>query len=297
MYQKSYVLIDFSNLVYISFFATYRGEPTQVPRGYNAHVDTFQKMIRGYRRWNGLAEFVYALDSRPEEKYRLHPGYKAGRSKLSHDDGSYFDAQIPIKKNLTDETTVIASGYEADDAIASFVAQHFEDEVTVVTTDKDIWPINDHPNARVYDPIKRQYINENHLRESFCRKDKHKVIHEHLTDYAHIKLWKSLWGDSGDSVPNVVPRMQKQLLPVIAKTDGSLEDFYDKVEDAKISAKCKELLESSKEKVLLNDKLVRLNYRCVLEHAKFEPAIEDSGEGIPWDENGNPDTSLLEDLF
>jgi len=261
--QQSYVLVDFSNLVYISFFAAYRGGPTdEIPMCYNEHANYFQKSIANLRKWNGMADFVYAIDSRPTEKYKIYPEYKQGRNKLSHKDGSRFDAQEVVFKTMGPATTIRADGYEADDAIAAFVANHFDDEVIVVTTDRDLWQLCDYPNCRVFDPIKKEYIGENHIREKFCRKDKHKIIHEHLTSFGHIKLWKALWGDSSDNIKNMVPRMQKQLLPVIGQTDGSLESFYEKAAEAELTPKCKELLENSKEGVKLNEQLVRLNFTC-----------------------------------
>ena len=291
MFRQSYVVVDFSNLVYIAFFAAYRGKPDQVPKYYTEHVDYFKKCIASYRRWNGMAKFIYALDSRPEEKYRLLPGYKAGRQKLTHPDGTRFDATEAIKPNLGYAITIIAGGYEADDSIASFVAQHFNDEVTVITTDKDIWQISDHPNASVYDPLKKEFIGKHHVRASFCRKDKHKVIHEHLTEFAQIRLWKSLWGDSGDSVPNVVLRTKNELISIMAASDGSLEDFYDKVAEAKLSPKCRQKLKDAEEAILLNDKLVRLNYALDLETSVLnQPEVE---EGPLWDENGEVDLQKI----
>ena len=290
MFKQNYVVIDFSNLVYISFFAAYRGKADAVPRYYDDHVRYFQNSIASYRRWNGLAKFIYALDCRPEEKYRLYPGYKGGRQKLTHADGTRFDAMEPIKNSLGEATTIKATGYEADDSIASFVAQHFDDEITVITTDKDIWAISDHPNARVYDPFKKEYIGKHHIRTSFCRKDKHKIIHEHLTEYAQIRLWKGLYGDSGDKVPNVVPRTQKELIPLMAASDGSLEDFYDKVAQTELSPKCRQKLEDAKDKIIVNDKLVRLHYGLSLETEVLnQPEVE---EGPLWDENGEFEVDL-----
>jgi len=289
--KKSYVVVDFSNLVYISFFAAYRGEPTAIPLHYDAHVAYFHNCIGSYRRWNGLADFVYALDTRPDEKYRLHPGYKAGRQKLSHKDGSRFNALQPILDSMGQATTIKADGYEADDAMASFVAQNFEDEIIIVTTDKDLWCVADHPNARVYDPLKREFIDKHHVRASFCRKDKHKVVQEHLTEFAQIKLFKTLWGDSSDAIPNVVLRTKNELLPLLTTTDGSLEDFYDKVAAAKLTPKCRLKISEAKEKIILNNKLVRLNYGCVLQQETINlPEVE---EGPLWGAHGEYDLDKI----
>jgi len=298
--DKSYVIIDFSNLVYISFFAAYGyKDKVNIPKDYDKHVEYFHRCMGSYRRWNAMSEFVYALDTRPEEKYRLFPGYKGSREPLTHKDGTRFDAQIGILKSMDPGSKALkAPGFEADDVIASFVAQNFYNEVVVISTDKDIWQLLDHPNARIYDPNPRRrcFINKNHVREAFCRKDKHKVIHEHLEGFAHIKLWKSLWGDAGDAVPNVVPRKQKELIPVINASDGTLDDFFEKAEEAKLSVGCRTLLNDAKDKILLNHKLVKLDYCCDIETEVLN--LPDVEEGAPWDENGNALTQAeLDKIF
>ena len=57
---------------------------------------------------------------------------------------------------------------EADDAIATFVAQNCDDQkIVVVTTDKDLWQILDHPNTSILDPGSLEFVTEKLLKEKF----------------------------------------------------------------------------------------------------------------------------------
>jgi len=273
--NKSFLLVDFSNVAYAAFFgavAESKLDTEKIPLFYNEHVFNFKKRIESITRYHGLAEIVYALDRKPKYKYEIYPDYKKGRGKLTCVDGSFFDVRAACLEELEKQraTVIYAEDYEADDAIASFVAQNFYSETTVVTTDKDLWAILDHPNVRILNFIKGEYITKQHLREAFCIKDKHKVITQYLTQYSQIKLWKQLWGDSGDNIPNAVPRMKKQLLPFIKKSDGTWEDFEAKLDYTALTEKCKTLLKTAEAQIKINSQLAHLKYNCKLVEETYQ---------------------------
>jgi 5'-3' exonuclease len=274
--NRSYLLIDFSNVVYASFFGAIgdgRVDPERVPKFFDDHVRLFNKRVESLRQYHGMAEVIFALDRRPVKKYEIYPDYKKGRGKLKCEDGSFFDVKQPCLDELERQgaTVVYAEDYEADDAIASFVAQNFYSEITVVSSDRDLWAILDHPNVKVLNFIKGEYISKQHLREAFCIKDKHKVITSHLTKYAHIKLFKILWGDSSDNIPNIMPRMKKQLLPFVLKSDGTWEDFQTQIDYNKLTDRCKTLLKENVDKVQVNTELVLLRYNLDLVMETYQP--------------------------
>lgn len=192
--RSSYLLIDFSNLAYASFFKTIaeaRIQPDKIPLFYKDHVKHFNDRIQKIRQHHGLADLVYALDRRPVHKYDIYPDYKKGRGKLMCEDGSFYDVKKPCLEDLEIQgaTVIYAEDHEADDAIASFVAQHFDNDITVVSSDKDLWIVLDHPNVKILNFLKSEYITKQHLREAFCIKDKYGVIQKYLTEYSQIKLW------------------------------------------------------------------------------------------------------------
>lgn len=279
--NKSYLLFDTTNLAYVAFHRAARLDnldKENIPNFYNGHVRAFNERIQTIKQYHGLAEVLFALDHKPLEKYKIFPDYKQGRfGRLRCKDGSYFSARAGCLDDLKRQnaTVVYVKDHEADDAIASFVAQNFYNDMTVVSTDKDLWSILDHPNVRILNPVLNEYIGKQHLREAFCTKDKHKVITQYLTKYAQIKIWKAMWGDASDKVPNVVPRMKKQLLPPLIKSDGSWEDFEARINNTEISDNCKLLLEKNKEKIKINRKLVELKYNCELVIENYQK-IEES---------------------
>jgi 5'-3' exonuclease len=284
--DKRFLLIDFSNLVYISFFgivAETKLDTENIPLFFDAHVAVFNKKMDYIIRRHALSQVVFALDKKPVHKYDIFPDYKKRDSKLKTADGSFFDPREAVLKELKRRhaTVVYVEGHEADDAIASFVAQNFYSEVIIVTTDKDLWSVCEHPNAKIYNPIKGEYINKSHLRESFCVKDKYKVLTQWLTQYSQVKLYKTLWGDPSDNIPNVVPRMKKQLLPFIVASDGSWEDFKNKLDYTQLTERCKTLLRENVDKIKVNSELVQLKYNCKLVVETYKPPEKVCVEPIP----------------
>jgi 5'-3' exonuclease len=162
---------------------------------------------------------------------------------------------------------IYSENNEADDAIASFVASNIDKEMVIATTDKDLWQLCEIPHVKVFNFQKSTFVGKKELKESF-----------ELDDYTHIKLHKALWGDVSDNVPNLAPRLGRILLPVVKKTDGSLRDFWEKVEENKnsLTEKCLETLDLNKEKIRINYELVRLNFDCdvIFEIAKL-PAVKE----------------------
>lgn len=86
-----------------------------------------------------------------------------------------------------------------------------------------------------------------------------------------ISLWKSMWGDSSDNIPNVVARMKKQLLPFVIESDGTWEDFQSKIDQTKLTPKCKTLLKENEEKIKVNAELVALRYNLNLMMETYKP--------------------------
>ena len=268
---KVIVVVDFKNLAYNCFhksLANARLKPETCPEGYFDHIFNFRfkldKILSGLQ-WSRL---IFAMERRPDQKYAIFPEYKGKREKLPFD-------PIPALLNMLGSwgsESVFAEGFEADDAMASVVAQNFDTPVVVATTDRDLWQVLDHPNAQVFDFAQSKFINRTHLEQKFG-----------IDEYRHLKLVKTLWGDSGDGVPNLVPRMQKWLRPVVKQSDGSLEDFLEKVETAETTPRCKELLAQNLDRLKINFELVRLSYDCELTYETIlKPEVKEQINELPW---------------
>jgi len=249
------LLIDFSNLAYSSFFAAIRNDnikPEETPPHYTGHVHVFHQKVQSLQQASHAAKMIFALDQWPKAKAELLPTYKSTRKKME------FNPKTALLTALQSWycKTIEAQHEEADDVIASYVAQNFDYEnIFVATTDKDIWQIADHPNCTIYNFHSNYSVTAAKLKEDF-----------RVDEFRHIRLYKALFGDSGDNIPNATPRMQAHLIPLVIMSNGTLEHFWDIVDVKKgqLSARCQELLEANKKQIAINYELTTLRYNCKL---------------------------------
>lgn len=203
-------------------------------------------------------DLIFVEDQMPHHKIELFPQYH-------HDRPDNSEKKTELKRyalgNGFNCKFVHSEGNEADDAIATIVSmtQSHEDLFTIVCTgDHDMWQlISD--RVAVFDLLKRHMVTKFHVYDKF-------KVHTH-----QIALVKSLWGDSSDNVPNVMPFQQKQLLPIVRKTtDGSLEYFKYHVEREwdTLSKKCQEMYTRGLNQISTNFELVRMHNNCDLTWGK-----------------------------
>lgn len=258
----STLLVDFSNLAYTCFFAALSNDGLKsdaVPKDYSNFLHIFQRKFEHIQNQVRATKSIFALDHKPTGKYDIFPEYKQSRKTRTLE----FNPK-PKLMNMIHTwpcATLEAVGYEADDVIASYVAQFHEDEeIVVASTDKDMWQVLDHPNTRVYNFFSNEFVETRHLEKAF-----------EITQYKHIKLVKALFGDSGDGVRNLVPRMGRYLTPIIRDSDGTIEDLTNKVKikEKAVSARCMELFNGNYDKILVNYELVKLKYNCKIEVKHF----------------------------
>jgi len=122
----------------------------------------------------------------------------------------------------------------------------------VFSGDRDLWQLIG-PRTSVFNPIKRDIVTKDDVYQAF------QVSPE------QIALHKTLFGDSGDCVPNVMPRMQKQLLPLVRETaTGDFEEFKERVRTSwtKLTPRCRELYETGAAQLETNRQLVYLDAHC-----------------------------------
>ena len=218
--SRNQILLDFSNLAYMSLFAATR-QPEYLEDGYDGHYHIFINKVMNImnKMYSNETDIIFVLDSFPEAKKMIYPEYKNGRKKFNFD---------PKKGLLTALSSTINfkiakhKGYEADDVIASLSKHNQEKPTIIVSSDKDLWVLMKYNNVNIYDINKNEYATY----ESFVEKFK-------IQDYKHLTLVKSLWGDRSDNIPNVMPLTQKAMMPIIANTDGTLSSFIEEAEKQK----------------------------------------------------------------
>lgn len=255
--MKYVVVGDFSNLYHMAHSVALNAPPQ-----YDVHETTvvnFEGKLRTLRRELTKLqildyELILAEDRRPERKLALYPPYRGDRADSSGD-----KARL---KTVMQERGLAARfchsvGNEADDIAATLarLARRSPDIFCVlVSMDKDWWQVIG-PRVVVYNPIARAMVQAEDIWKCFQVRPE------------QIPIYKALWGDAGDCVPNAVPRMQKQLLPIVRETVlGNWEDFKSRVISgwSGLSPRCRELYTEGLPVADRNYQLVKLDEYCPL---------------------------------
>lgn len=164
--------------------------------------------------------FAIAWDSPVKTKRHLaYPEYKANRKKTEDE----FKRQIPLVRELIDDLNipnVIAPGYEADDIIATFVANYCSDPelmIQVFSSDKDLKQFL-RDNVVITDPLKNETTFVNNFRMEFGFEPKS------IVDYL------ALIGDSADNIKGVSGIGPKRASTLIQQY-GTIEHIYASLDE------------------------------------------------------------------
>lgn len=136
-------------------------------------------------------ELVIASDSYKYWRRDFFPYYKANRKKNREksnlDWTSIFQCMNNIKAELKEffpYKYIEVEGAEADDIIAALVQEYSDENILIVSGDKDFAQLQKHDNVKQYDMVNKKFIKVS---------DPLQTLHEHI-----------LKGDVGDGIPNVV---------------------------------------------------------------------------------------------
>ncbi len=197
-----------------------------------------------------VKQWVMVKDGRDEKRRQLLPEYKAQREQKPFDPRPLAEEHVR-KKGCRFAWSPHA---EADDAIAAMAtvlsrgvpeAGIWPKDVIIVSSDKDLWQLWNPPLVRIYLTAKKEWLTEAYMEKKL-----------RVTEARHVRLVKALWGDPSDNIPNAVPRMQKQLLPLIKASDGTLQDFLPRT--VGIGGRAEELLSANGLQVATNYDVVGL---------------------------------------
>ncbi len=211
--SKRKVIFDFSNMAYQALFAVTR-TPEVLEKEFDGHYRIFISKVQALlsRMSDANCELIFCLDSFPQAKKDVYPEYKDGRKKFDFDPKKGL---LSALSGIVDFKISKVKGYEADDVMASLVAQNPEEQCVVVSSDKDLWCLMQYNNCNIFDLHKNEYVTHEMFVEKFT-----------IVNYKHLTLFKTLWGDSSDNIPNVMPRTQKSMIPLIQETDGTMSSFF-----------------------------------------------------------------------
>lgn len=249
----SYAFIDFSSIAHAIWYTVAKDNPMALSNGklhssvWDTLVERTTIKIRSDLKQTGRPEPVIVLDNFAAFKSDLYPQYKMNRNDIK-----------PAIKGMADWAKRAGIGSvcespdnEADDAIATLCKRNPKNSV-VISADRDMWQLLDN-DVQVYCPIKKRFITYHDVNDSFFGL---------LPKY--IPLFKTCWGDAGDNVPNLLPRMQRQLLPLIKNGDGSFAGFHKSVKQGwhSLSQRCRDLYFAAEDQLEINYQLVKLRTDC-----------------------------------
>lgn len=156
--------------------------------------EAFSRTVQEVHRWaeDGHDHVAVCIDMPPYLRTELYPEYKAHREKAPK---QMFGQQDAVIHRLRDDGLLVvgARGYEADDVIATFVAQLPDDtEITIISGDKDaLQLVSD--RVTVISPASGAVMTPQAVEEN----PKIGVPPSKMVD------WLALVGDKSDNIPGV----------------------------------------------------------------------------------------------
>jgi DNA polymerase-1 len=212
-----------------------KGVPTSVIHGV---VQSIITLINKYGKENVAVVFDAKGKNR---RHDIHPEYKATRDATPEDLGVQFgimDELIP----LLGVAYYKIDGYEGDDIMATLAA-HTDDEVGMLTKDKDIFQIVDE-RVKIFDSQKGEFLGRDMVVEKFG------------VGPEKVRELLALAGDTADNIPGVAGVGVKTAAKLLIEY-GSLDGIYEHVDEVK--GKLKDKLIENKDNAYLSYDLVGLD--------------------------------------
>jgi DNA polymerase-1 len=246
--KKTITIIDTFGFLFRSFYAlpplkSKDGFPTGLLTGFMNFISNIGKDFQ-------TDYLVFALDAKGDTfRNEIYSQYKAHRPDVPED----LLKQLPIAIEWIQQMgfeTAMKTGFEADDIIASIAHDAIAKdlEVRIVSHDKDLYQLIDDDRVYLFDPIKKDVINEEK-----CL-NKYGISPKQFTDY------QALIGDSADNVPGV-KGVGAKTAEALIKEYGTLDNIYANLENIE-KTRWKNLLTEGKEMAYISKKLVTLEKDC-----------------------------------
>ncbi len=244
-------LIDVSGFIYRAFYGlpslVYDDREVGALYGFCSAMQKITAMFP-------CSMFIAALDcGKKTFRNEIYPEYKATRKAMPDE----LVTQIPLIKEACEKFGFFKAekcGFEADDIIASYAKRITDQQVNIISSDKDMMQLLS-KKITIYDPMKRKYVTNDDVLKKFG------VTPDKVLDVL------SLMGDASDNIPGV--------LGVGAKTASALINRYGTLDslianlDNLPKSKRNGILKSEIGKATLSRDLIRLKDDLELEY-KFE---------------------------
>ncbi|MCX6074090.1 MAG: DNA polymerase I [Campylobacterales bacterium] len=254
MSQQTVTIIDTFGFFFRSFYAL---PPLKNKHGFPTGLLTgFINFIASLHKDHSSDYLIFALDAKgPSFRSEIDPNYKANRAPAPEE----LIKQLPIAISWIEKMgykSLLMSGYEADDMIAS-VVKHAKEKgflVRIVSHDKDLYQLIEDDVVVLVDAISKKVLNETHCFEKYG-------VHPYqFIDY------QSLIGDTADNVPGV-KGIGKVTAEKLLKQFETLDALYERLDEV-TPPRIRGLLETYRDDAFRSRELVTL-HRDVLERIDF----------------------------
>lgn len=244
MGQPTVTIIDTFGFFFRSFYAL---PPLTNKHGFPTGLLTgFVNFIASLHKDHSSDYLIFALDAPgPSFRAEIDPLYKANRSPAPEE----LKKQLPVAIDWIEQMgykSLSQIGFEADDMIASVVAQARSKGylVRIVSHDKDLYQLIDDDKVVLVDAITKKVLNERHCDE------KYGVHPSQFIDY------QALIGDSADNVPGV-KGIGKVTAQKLLSQFGTLDGIYERLEEV-TPPRIRGLLENHRDDAFRSRELVKL---------------------------------------
>lgn len=186
------IIVDF-NQVMLSNLLKQIGNHTNSKIEENMVRHMVLNSLRSYKKKfsSEFGEMIIACDNTNYWRKKIYPYYKANRKKNIEkselDWKNIFEVMNKLRSELKDNfpyKVINIETAEADDIIASLVMKIRDEQILILSMDKDFIQLHTYDNVKQYDPVHKTWINHN---------NPSLFLKEHI-----IK------GDFGDGIPNVL---------------------------------------------------------------------------------------------
>lgn len=254
--------LDGNSLAYRAFFAlpdtmtTADGVTTNAIFGF---CSMFANLVKDH-----APDGIVVVFDRKEKTFRHEraPEYKAQRAKQPET----LYAQLDLIKEVLAAAGVLVvdfAGYEGDDIIATIAERlHADDELLIVTGDRDAYQLVRDPQIRVL--YNKRGVSDYALYDEVGIKERTGVAPGQYAEYAALR------GDPSDNLDGV-PGVGEKTAAKLISAYGSLASVFEHSEEQ--TPKLRAALEAHRERVTRNADLMRLvrNVPIVVERADYVP--------------------------
>lgn len=252
--MRKILLIDGNSMLFRAYYGTLtRGLMTSAAGVPTNAVYGFSTMLNKALELFEPTHILIAFDTGDKTfRHDLFTDYKGTRKEVDE----ALVSQFALIREFLDAANIHRlelSGYEADDIIGTLAKKFSNDEVDVLTSDRDLLQVIDkHTDVLL---MKKGLTN-------IVRMDEALLMSETQLTPAQIIDFKALMGDSSDNIPGVPSIGEKTALKLLLKY-GSLDKIYEDVDN--IKGKMGDNLRLYKDQAYLSYDLATINTHVPVE--------------------------------